>query len=374
VKQARAVQSVRVAGVVAAIVATLGALPAAHTHAPVSATLTPSAITGVSGQRKTVALRADMGITDKLSSYHAVVSWDSTVIRLDSVGQSADFGAPIVRIVNGAAVDMTAQPRTAGVGGSFSLATFYFRFVNDTVGRSTPITTTFSEFNSADFLDLLPGLSAPGGTASVLPPAIAVGFSPDSTLQRVGFKPQFDFLMTVADTDVLLGSYTADVEWNGNIMTLDSVTTGDLGNLQSNMVGFETVRLTAADAAGSGGSVVAAHLYFSFLGTTYPRQSALFTNMLEIHAASTFADLIQGITAKNGHAVIGGWLRGDFDVNDSIGALDAQLILQGVVGLIPQALPQGDADCNAALSAKDAQIVLNYVVGNTTSFCVGKIQ
>ena len=54
--------------------------------------------------------------------------------------------------------------------------------------------------------------------------------------------------------------------------------------------------------------------------------------------------------------------------------IDAQEILQAVVGLTAGGLPQGDADCNGALSAKDAQIVLNHVVGNNTGFCVGTIR
>src|SRR3954470_5432389 len=195
----------RRAGIAVAIVATVGALPASHGEVGVSATLSPSSISGVQGQTKTLTLRADMGTTGMLlASYHVVVTWDSTVIRLDSVGRSAEFGAPIVRIVNGAAVDMTAQPLPNGMAGAFSLALFYFRFVNDTLGRSTPITTAFSEFNAADFSDLLPALSAPGATAQVVPPAITVGFAPDSMLFRVGGKPQYDLTVSVADTDVLL--------------------------------------------------------------------------------------------------------------------------------------------------------------------------
>ena len=82
---------------------------------------------------------------------------------------------------------------------------------------------------------------------------------------------------------------------------------------------------------------------------------------------------------KNGQAIIGGVLRGDIDLSGAVAALDAQLILQAVVGLpIPpgsKILPNGDADCGGTLQARDAQIVLNRVVGNDVSaFCAGTIQ
>jgi hypothetical protein len=72
-------------------------------------------------------------------------------------------------------------------------------------------------------------------------------------------------------------------------------------------------------------------------------------------------------------------LRGDVNISGSIAALDAQVILQGVVGLpLPAGvpgLPHGDADCGGTLQARDAQIVLNAVVGNPTAqFCVARIQ
>jgi hypothetical protein len=98
-----------------------------------------------------------------------------------------------------------------------------------------------------------------------------------------------------------------------------------------------------------------------------------------MHEALTFADLLPGVRTSGGKALIGGVLRGDVDVSGTVAALDAQLILQGVVGLPlgpgVAGVPNGDADCTGALSAKDAQVVLNFVVGNdVTQFCAGKIQ
>jgi hypothetical protein len=120
-------------------------------------------------------------------------------------------------------------------------------------------------------------------------------------------------------------------------------------------------------------------LYFRFLGETFPRQSALTLLVSEMHAAVTFANLLPGTTPRSGIATIAGVLRGDIDISGTVSALDAQVILLGVVGLsLPSganSIPHGDADCDGVQKAKDAQIVLNLVVGNDVSqFCAGRIQ
>jgi len=365
---------IRFGGVVASIVAALGARSAAPS-ATVSATLSPDSISGMKGQVKVVTLRADMGSSGKsLGSYTVSVTWDSTVVRLDSVAQSAQFAAPVIRYVNGGAVSLT-QSNGTGMAGVFSLARLYFRIVNDTVGRRSVIATTFSEFNASDFTNLMSTLAAPGGVARVLPTPVVMHFTPDSLLQRVGYKPEIDVAADLtADAEVALGSFTADVGWDNSIMVLDSVRAGVLGTPEVNQLSASSIRVTAAGTTGGTGNAIGARLFFSFVNSTYPSQTALSLSVSELHAASSFANLLPGVTIRNGKALIGGWLRGDIDLSDTITALDAQLILQAVVGLTTGGVPQGDADCNNAISAKDAQIVLNSVVGNAPPFCVGKVQ
>jgi hypothetical protein len=77
--------------------------------------------------------------------------------------------------------------------------------------------------------------------------------------------------------------------------------------------------------------------------------------------------------------VSGGVLHGDVNGDGQIQALDAQLVLQALVGLpLPagvHAMPNGDADCNGTLQAIDAQIILASLVGiDVSKFCVGKVQ
>ncbi len=339
----------------------------------VTASLAPDSVSGTSGQRKTLLLRADMGTTGKLLASYAVgITWDSTVVRLDSVG-AGDFGAPVVNYVSGAQVRLSGV-NTNGFPAAFSLAKLYFRFVNDTAGKRTVVQPTFTDLNATDFTALLTQLTVTAGVARVLAAPTLVHFTPDSLLQRVGYKPQVDFTADIGDPDVLLGSFTADVSWDSTVMVLDSAAAGALPAPQVNRLNAGSVRITSADAKGAGGVVKAAKLFFRFVSASYPVVATVGVTVGEMHAAASFANMLPGVTVKAGKAVVGGWLRGDFDVNDAVAALDAQLILQAVVGLTTGGVPQGDADCNAALSAKDAQIVLNYVVGNPTPFCVGKIQ
>jgi len=374
-------RSFRLIGFAGALLAAVALAPR-NARAQVAAKLAPDSISGVLNQRKVVALKADMqASSDSLGSYAVTITWDSTVARLDSVAKNAQFGDPTVRYVHAGEVVIT-QANPAGMRGVFTLALLYFHIATETLGSRTAIQTQFTEFNAAkSFANLLPQLSAPGGVARALAPKVVAGFTPDSTHQRVGFKPEIGvYLDLSSDPDVGYGSATADVSWDSNVMLLDSVRAGQIPLGLVNQLSPGSVRMASADAVGRTGVVTVARMFFSFIGSTYPAQTTLTTSVSELHAAGSFGDLLPGLTVKNGKAVIAGWLRGDIDVSDAVTALDAATILNGVVGLpmtLPAGLtglPQGDADCDGALTAKDAQIVLNHVVGNVVPFCVGKIQ
>jgi hypothetical protein len=346
----------------------------------VTAGLSPDSISGVSGQEHVVALRADLGTSGKaLASYSVTITWDSTIARVDSVRPGA-FGTPLVNYANGGQVRLT-QINNAGMAGIVTLAQLHFRFVNDTIGRRAPVTVVFSDLVATDFTDLRLELETVSGVTRVLPPNVVVGFSPDSMHERVNGRPQIDLTADLASAPgVALGSYAVSFTWDTTVMTLDSVRTGDYAAPLVNQPNAGELRLTAVDAQGRGGAPFSlARLYFRFIDDNFPRLTNLALAVTEMHAARTFANLLPGVTARSGRAVIGGVLRGDIDINGAIAALDAQLILQGVVGLpLPAGvpgLPHGDADCGGALQAKDAQIVLNQVVGNAVAqFCVARIQ
>jgi hypothetical protein len=365
-----------------AIALTAAATPsrARVSHAPVAVRLTPDSISGVRGVAHTVTLAADLMSSGKsLGSYSARLQWDSTVVRLDSV-RPGDYGAPLINYVHGGEVRLT-QVNTGGRTGAFSLAQLHFRLANDTAGKRTAVSLTVTDLTATDFTDLRPELETGSGVARILPPAVIARFSPDSLLERVDFRHQRDLLADLAGAPgVLLGSYAARITWDSTVMVLDSLRAGDFAAPLVNIVNGADVRLTAADGAGRGGAPFSlVRLYFRFIGETFPRQTGLSLTVTEMHAARSFADLLPGTTARSGKAVIGGVLRGDIDLSGVVAALDAQVILQGVVGLpLPAGardLPHGDADCNGALRALDAQIVLNFVVGNDVSqFCGGTVK
>ena len=345
-----------------------------------TAGLSPDSVSGVAGQQYAIALNVDLGNTGKsLSTYAVAITWDSTVARLDSLRGSA-FGAPTVNYVHGGEVRFGVAG-TTGAAGALTLATLHFRIVNDTVGRRTPINVAFTDLVATDFTDLRTDLVIVPGRVRVLPPSVIVRFTPDSTHERVNGRPLITLSADLsAATGVALGSYAAQFTWDSTVMRFDSLRAGDFVLPQTNQVNAGELRLTAADAEGRGGAPFSlARMYFTFLGETWPRVSPLRATVTEMHAARTFANLLPGVTTPPGQAVIGGVYRGDIDVNGTIAALDAQLILQGTVGLaLPAGVfgtPNGDADCSGALQAKDAQIVLNQVVGNPVSqFCVARIQ
>jgi hypothetical protein len=363
----------------AVVLSTAATLTGTRLRLAATVALSPDSISGVAGVRHTVTLTADISSTGKsLGSYSAAITWDSALVRLDSV-RGGDFGIPLINYVNSGEVRLT-QVNTTGTSGSVSLARLYFRIVNDTIGRRTPITLAVTGLTATDFTDLSAGMAVTSGVARILPPTVVAKFTPEGTSERVGFKPAIDLTADLSQAPgIALGSYTATVTWDPAVMLLDSVRPGDFAAPQINQSSTSELRLTAADAQGRSGAFSLARLYFSFLGATFPRQSALTLSVSEMHAAVTFANLLPGTTPRNGTATIAGVLRGDIDISGTVSALDAQVILLGVVGLsLPSgasSLPHGDADCDGVPKAKDAQIVLNLVVGNDVSqFCAGRIQ
>lgn len=363
------------------LAATTGDLDATRARAQaVSVGLSPDSISGMAGQTHVVALQADMLTSGKqLSSYAVTITWDSTIARVDSV-RPGTFGAPLVNYVSGGEVRLT-QVNSAGMSGSFSLALLHFRFVNDTIGRRTPISLEFTDLVATDFTDLRPEAGIVHGVARVLPPTVVVHFSPDSTYERVGHKPVIELTADLsAASGIALGSYALSFTWDPTVMVFDSIKARDYAAPQWNQPSAGELRLSAADAQGRGGDPFSlAGLYFSYVDENFPRATSLSLTVTEMTAAITFANLQPGVIGRTGKAVIGGVFRGDTDVNGALAALDAQLILLGAVGLpLPAGLPgvpHGDADCGGTLQARDAQIVLNAIVGNPVAqFCVARIQ
>lgn len=366
--------------IVAGAALALAAATARAQTAAVNAGLAPDSISGVMGQTRAVPLQVNLGTTGLLlGSYSAALTWDSTVVRLDSI-RAGNFGTPLVNYVNGGEVRLT-QVNAQGVGGIVSVATLHFRFVGPLEGARTSIATSFTDMSATDFTSLLPMLGIRQGVARILAPRIDVAFSPNDLAERVGFAPVVELLVNFAQAvGTALGSYTAELTWDASVMVLDSIGTSGFAAPQTLQPAPGTLRLTAADAQGQAGtSVSVARLYFRFVNANFPQQTFLDVSVSEMHEARSFADLLGGVRVERARFQIAGVLRGDIDISGTIAALDAQLILQGVVGLAlpaPSAgVPNGDADCGGTLGARDAQVVLHLVVGNDVSaFCAGRIQ
>ena len=127
--------------------------PSRFAGAAVTGGLSPDSISGVMGQTNTLALQVNLGTTGKLlGSYTVTIQWDSTIVRLDSVGAGV-YSMPTVNYVSGGEVRLTSVVAT-GRGGSFTLGQLHFRFVNDTVGKRTVIQPTFTEVTATDFSNL----------------------------------------------------------------------------------------------------------------------------------------------------------------------------------------------------------------------------
>src|ERR687898_1332816 len=109
---------------------------------------------------------------------------------MDSV-RPGTVGTPPVNYVNGGEVRLP-RVNEMGVAGIVVLAQLHFRIVNDTAGRRSPVTVTFTDLVATDFTDLRSDLETVSGVVRVLAPTVSVRFSPDSTHERVGGKPQID--------------------------------------------------------------------------------------------------------------------------------------------------------------------------------------
>lgn len=370
-------------GLPAAVIAMAAAFarPIAVTRvADVNAALSPDSVSGLRHHRAQLALSMNLGTTGKLlASYTAKLTWDSTVVRLDSV-RAGDFLAPAVNFVNAGEVRLT-QATSTGQGGAVTLARLFFRVVSDDSTKRTVIQPTFTEVTATDFTNLMTSFAATGTVVRSRAPRVPLGFTPDSLYERVGHKPRIDLTADLTNVaNVALGSYAASVTWDSTVMRLDSAV-GSFGDFAHTLPKQGDLRVTGANAQGSTGVVTLAKLYFSFQGSAFPRTGTMALAVTELNAALTFANLLPGAAPKSGRVVIGGVLRGDIDVSGTVAALDAQKILEAVVGLSPtlpagaQAAVHGDADCNGSARARDAQIVLNQIVGNDVSgFCVARIQ
>lgn len=368
------------AGIIAAGGSPTRVMTAPVTRAVATGTvaLSPDSISGAKDDTRSVNVNASVS-GGSLGSYNVAIKWDSTVVRLDSV-RIGTFVTPTTNLINGGELRLSAATASTSFTGSLVLAKLYFRFVDATPGKRTTIVPTFTEFNAGDFSSMLTGLTVTSGVAVVLPRAVKFFVTPDSIGERVGFKPSYTLMADLSASTAKLGSYGAKITWDSTVARLDSVKAGTYASPASFQPHGAELRLAAADANGVGGAPFAlAVLYFRFVTETFGSITTLTITATEAREASTFANLLPGVTTRTGVGVVLGVYRGDVNLDGSITAADASGVLQAVVGLtLPsgfRSTPNGDANCNTKVEAFDAAVILNRVVGNNVAtFCVGTIK
>jgi photosystem II stability/assembly factor-like uncharacterized protein len=127
----------------------------------------PDTISGLSADHDALDLVADVTSLGDLSigSYAVSVTWDSLVVRLDSIRAApAGFAAPAVNVVNPGDVRL-ASASSAGMSGQVRLARLYFKFAGDGATLRSAILPTFSELSSTTAVNLLPPMSVRAATA-----------------------------------------------------------------------------------------------------------------------------------------------------------------------------------------------------------------
>jgi hypothetical protein len=135
---------------------------------PVS--ISPDSIHVVSGDTPFLDVVVDLSQTANgtaLGSYTAAVTWDSTVMRLDSA-TSANFPTSQFNPQNAGWLKLSGADATGAGGANVVVARLFFRFVNDTFPAQTNIGLSVTELHAAEsFADLLPGVQVHGGYAFI---------------------------------------------------------------------------------------------------------------------------------------------------------------------------------------------------------------
>jgi hypothetical protein len=138
-------------------------------------------------------------LNQSLGQYAALVTWDSTVVQLDSArAVNGGFAQPTVAQANRGRVSLSATD-AGGKSGVVSLARLYFHFAASNVGKTTSIAPAFSLAKSASGSDLLQFLIPGSATATVIPGVLRGDVNADAKLTSadalllvralVGFPP-----------------------------------------------------------------------------------------------------------------------------------------------------------------------------------------
>jgi len=111
-------------------------------------------------------------LNQTLGSYAAHVSWDSTVVQLDSArAVSGGFATPAATQSNKSSVSLSATD-PSGRTGSIALARLYFHFSASNIGKITSITPSFSSAKTPAGTDFVSSIGSSAMKAQVIPGAL----------------------------------------------------------------------------------------------------------------------------------------------------------------------------------------------------------
>ncbi len=183
-------------------------------------------LTGVIGIRSAATLSADLSSAGKsLGAYAVAVTWDSTVVQLDSVrGVSGGFAAPTIAAQNGGSVSFTATDAT-GHASKTALAKLYYHFTGDNAGRSTEITPRFTMAKSdaaSGSVDLVALLTPAPLKAVVLPGALRGDVNLDGQLTTADALAVIRSMVNLAPSGAFRQTPNGDANCDGKVGAIDA--------------------------------------------------------------------------------------------------------------------------------------------------------
>jgi len=166
-----------------------------------------------------------------------------------------------------------------------------------------------------------------------------------------------------------LSAATIVLTYDPNVVNVQSVSSGDLGGVISNIDNTTgRTSMVAFSTTPKNGNVVFANIVLNAVGQ-------LNTTSLLALSVQSLADLNgNGIpyTIRNGEVRISNVIKGDVNGDGQVSVVDALFVAQYTVGartLTSTQLASADVNCDGNVNIVDALFVAQYTVGLRTSFC-----
>lgn len=187
------------------------------------AQFTPDSIVGAKNETAPLDFMMDLSALagTALGSYNVSVTWDSTVMRLDSAKAIAGgYVAPAVTPLNAASVGLAAAD-PGGKQGGFALARLYFRFVSDVSDVRTSVVPAFATATSTGGANLAPGLVIRNGLG-VDKGVLRGDVNGDGVVNAADAQAILQAAVGIALTPPAKGFPNGDANCNGKLEAVDA--------------------------------------------------------------------------------------------------------------------------------------------------------